>query len=167
LSPQNYVDLHRASSAAASAANRATAAAENQRVKNEFENQKIAITRAGLELRESKADDPRPPIIKYLDQEYADKNLDPEEYAYLKKRYRQYATNPSQDVQEFLAEARELIRGKTPGTPTPETKTDTPPPKSRVLAPKGFVYMVDAKGQAGLVREENVEKAMTRGGRIL
>jgi hypothetical protein len=114
------------------AATRATAAAENQRVKNEFENQKLELAKAGLELRDIKANDPRPLIIKYLDQEYADKNLDPEEYDYLKKRFRQYATNPTQDVQEFLAEFKALMREKTPGTPTPETKTDTSPPKPKL-----------------------------------
>ena len=164
LSPQNYVDLNRASSTAASTANRATAAAENQRVKNEFENQRLELAKAGLELRDIKANDPRPPIIKYLDQEYADKNLTPEEYANLKKRYRQYATNPSQDIQEFLAEARELIRGETPGTPTPETKTDTPPkglsfeeaenlpPNTYFTSAKGKKYFKNSKGDVFLAK---------------
>ena len=146
------------------AAARATAAAENQRVRNEFENQRLELAKAGLELRDIKANDPRPLIIKYLDQEYADKNLDPEEYAYLKKRYRQYATNPSQDVQEFLAEFKELMRGKTPGTPTPETKTDTPskgtsfedakklPPNTYFTGANGKEYFKNSKGDVYLAK---------------
>jgi len=146
------------------AAARATAAAENQRVKNEFENQRLELAKAGLELRDIKANDPRPLIIKYLDQEYADKNLDPEEYAYLKKRFRQYATNPTQDVQEFLAEFKDLMRGKTPGTPTPETKTDTSPkglsfkeaedlpPNTYFTSVKGKKYFKDSKGDVYLAK---------------
>ena len=124
---------------------RATAAAENQRVRNEFENQRLELAKAGLELRDIKANDSRPLIIKYLDQEYADKNLDPEEYAYLKKRYRQYATNPSQDVQEFLAEFKELVKWKTPKGLTFEEAQNLPP-NTPFTGANGKKYFKDSKG---------------------
>jgi hypothetical protein len=131
LSPQNYVDLDRASSTATSAANRATAAAAAQQAKNEYEAQKLELAKAGFDLRDTKSKDFRPLIVKWLEQEYDDGKLTPEELTYFKKRYREHATNPNEDIQGFFADFKAFMAAKTPGTPA------TPPPNPK---PKGLTF---------------------------
>jgi len=144
------------------AAARATAAAASKEAQNEFNARKIEIAKERLQLAQDRADNKLDPFVKNL--------------YYLRDIGKRTPEQTDNDVDSWIeskVDARSMEQKLLAGVqdminPTgSKTKTATPPPKSRVLAPKGFVYMVDAKGQAGLVREENVEKAMTRGGRIL
>jgi len=144
------------------AAARATAAAASKEAQNEFNARKIEIANARLQLAQDRADNKLDPFIKNLDDLLDLRRISPERHTELVDQWLTSKADARSDQAKLLAGVQDLI------DPTgSKTKTATPPPKSRVLAPKGFVYMVDAKGQAGLVREENVEKAMTRGGRIL
>jgi hypothetical protein len=145
------------------AANRATNAAASKEAQNEFKSREIAIALERLKLDNDKANNKLDPFVKNLyylrdigkrTPEQTDEDVD---------RWVESKVDARSEQEKLLAGVKDLINPPAPGTKTPKPAA----PKSRVLAPKGFVYMVDAKGQVGLIREENVEKAMTRGGTIL
>lgn len=164
LSPQNYVELNRASSTAASAANRATAAAASKEAENEFNARKIEIANARLELAKDRADNKLDPFIKNLDDLLALRRISPEKHSELVDQWLTSKADARSDQEKLLGGLKDFFK---PDASDPKTKTATPPPKSRVLAPKGSVYMVDANGKIGLVLEKNVKKAMEMGGTLL
>jgi hypothetical protein len=144
------------------AAARATNAAASKEAQNEFNARKIEIANARLELAQDRANNTLDPFVKNLYElqrlgkrtpEQTDKDID----SWIESK-----VDARSMEQKLLAGVKDLINPPAPGTKTP-----TPPPKSRVLAPTGSVYMVDANGKIGLVLEKNVKKAMEMGGTLL
>jgi hypothetical protein len=145
---------------ATSAANRATAAAASKEAQNEFNARKIEIANARLQLAQDRADNKLDPFIKNLDDLLDLRRISPERHAELVDQWLTSKADARSEQAKLLAGVKDLFPA-TPATPA------TPPPKSRVVAPKGSVYMVDANGNVGLVLEKNVKKAMDMGGTVL
>ena len=149
---------------ATSAANRATAAAASKEAQNEFNARKIEIANARLELAKDRADNKLDPFIKNLDDLLALRRISPEKHSELVDQWLTSKADARSDQEKLLGGLKDFFK---PDASDPKTKTATPPPKSRVVAPKGSVYMVDANGNVGLVLEKNVKKAMEMGGTVL
>lgn len=150
------------------AAARATAAAASKEAQNVYESRKIEIARERLKLDDDRSKDKVHPDIRTFDELLKRGTLNPKTYDSAITRWVENRVDSRSEREKLLGGLRDLFPD-TPDTPAaPKPAAPKPAaPKSRVLAPKGFVYMVDAKGNVGLIREENVEKAMTRGGTIL
>ena len=146
------------------AAARATAAAASKEAQNEFNARKIEIANARLELAKDRADNKLDPFIKNLDDLLALRRISPEKHSELVDQWLTSKADARSDQEKLLGGLKDFFK---PDASDPKTKTATPPPKSRVVAPKGSVYMVDANGNVGLVLEKNVKKAMEMGGTVL
>lgn len=151
---------------ATAAANKATAAAASKEAQNEYESRKIEIAKERLKLDDDRAKDKVHPDIRTFDELLKRGILTPTTYDSAITRWVENKVDSRSEQEKLMGGLRDLFPA-TPTTPTTPAAPKPAAPKSRVVAPKGFVYMVDAKGNVGLIREENVEKAMTRGGTIL
>ena len=142
---------------------RATAAAASKEAQNEFRSREIAIAEERLKLNNDKANNTLDPFVKNLyylrdigkrTPEQTDKDVD----SWIESK-----VDARSMEQKLLAGVQDLIDATGSNTKTPKPAA----PKSRVVAPKGSVYMVDANGNVGLVLEKNVKKAMEMGGTVL
>ena len=151
---------------ATAAATKATALAASKEAQNEYESRKIEIAKERLKLDDDRAKDKVHPDIRTFDELLKRGILTPTTYDSAITRWVENKVDSRSEQEKLMGGLRDLFPA-TPTTPTTPAAPKPAAPKSRAVPPKGFVYMVDAKGNVGLIREENVEKAMTRGGTIL
>lgn len=151
---------------ATAAADKATAAAASKEAQNEFKSREIAIAEEKLKLADDRAKDKVHPDIRTFDELLKRGILTPTTHDSAITRWVENRVDSRSEQEKLMGGLRDLFPA-TPTTPATPAAPKPAAPKSRVVAPKGSVYMVDADGKVGLVLEKNVKKVMELGGTVL
>jgi len=176
LTDEQMVNLTGRDLVATAAANKATAAAENQRVKNELQG-------VLLEIRAAKLGSDPSPIVASMRRAYDEGWITrDEQIKYIKDFFVKAGTPPESQAAAFERMLNERVeRDAAEKSKTGAASTQTPAAAARGAAvtpkastnpglppaPKGSVYMMDTNGNVGLVLDKNVKKAMDMGGTVL